>query len=266
MWPNRFGKDSLFGMFTCYFDASGGRDRGIIIVAGWLSTVARWEQFDADWRLLLARYHLPYFHMKEFAHSTGPFEKWKGIEVKRTMFLRRAVDVIATNVDHGFCCLVRHSDFDQVNARYGLSEDFGNPYSLAARSCIAEANKWVRKRKRTDEIQVEYIFDDGDKGKGLLISFMEKEKPGLPLPIFKPSRDRQGMKGLTQLQAADFAAYELLKAHDAVQSGPFHKYRRSMVALARIPAWRKQYTKAGLISLCKLREIPVRSSFAILDP
>lgn len=249
-------------MFTAYFDASGGRDRGIIVVAGWLSTVARWERFDTDWRLLLAQYDLPYFHMVEFAHSKGPYEDWEGRENKRTAFLRKAVDIIRANVDHGFCCLVRHSEFDQVNARYRLTEDFGNPYSLAARSCIAEANKWFRKRKRTDEVQVQYIFDDGDKGKGLLISFMEKEKPGLPLPTFKPSRDRQGMKGLTQLQAADFAAYELLKAHDVREGGAFHKYRRSMVALAQIPAWRKQYTKAGLVSLCRLREIPVRNSGA----
>lgn len=63
-------------MLTCYLDEAGGKAEGFTVICGWVSTVAQWEQFEIDWRLFLASYKVPYFHMKEFAQSTGPFKKW----------------------------------------------------------------------------------------------------------------------------------------------------------------------------------------------
>jgi hypothetical protein len=74
-----------------YADGSGGVDIGASIVSGWLSEVYQWELFDYDWRILLAQYDLPYFHMKEFAHSKGPFTNWKDEPNKRENFLRKAI-------------------------------------------------------------------------------------------------------------------------------------------------------------------------------
>ena len=33
--------------------------------------------------MVLSDYDVPYFHMKEFAHSTGRFKRWKGREELR---------------------------------------------------------------------------------------------------------------------------------------------------------------------------------------
>lgn len=76
-WPK-----TLFVMFTPYFDCSrSGQGDGIVVVSGWLSTVEKWEQFTFDWKLVLARFNVPYFHMKEFAHSVIAYaEGWKGEE------------------------------------------------------------------------------------------------------------------------------------------------------------------------------------------
>jgi len=81
--------------FSAYFDASLGD--GITVVAGWLGTTVAWESFDVDWRILLAQYDVPYFHMREFAHSTGAFKEWKGHDGRRANFLRKAVDIIGRN-------------------------------------------------------------------------------------------------------------------------------------------------------------------------
>lgn len=100
-------------MLTCYFDASYDSPISITVVSGWVASSAAWEQFDADWRILLAQYDIPYFHMREFAHSVGPFAGWKGEEIKRANFLRKAVDIIRACALRGFACLVEQAPLDQ---------------------------------------------------------------------------------------------------------------------------------------------------------
>lgn len=252
-------------MFTSYFDASIGKKEGVTIVAGWLSTIAEWEQFDIDWRLLLAQYDAPYFHMKEFAHSMGAFKDWKGKEVRRANFLRKAVGIIKDHVRYGVAMMIEHGTFVEVNSLYQLSENFGNPYSLAGRHCVAEVHKWLKDNEYRSPVK--YVFEDGDEGKGQLIELMEKSEK--PLPIFEPSRDRKTKGeirlGLRPLQAADFAAYELLKGFKIGEYAPLYMHRESLKALAKIPkSWRKQ-TKSKMIVMCKEMNIPIRSSFAAPD-
>jgi len=253
-------------MFTSYFDASIGKKEGVTIVAGWLSTIAEWEQFDIDWRLLLARYNIPYFHMKDFAHSTGAFQDWKGREIKRANFLKKAVGAIKDRVRYGVSMMIEHGTFAEVNLLYQLSENFGNPYSLAGRHCVAEVHKWLKENGYGSPV-VKYVFEDGDEGKGELIKLMERSEK--PLPIFEPSRDRETKSGVLPgrrpLQAADFAAYELLKSFKIGEYAPLYMHRESLKALARIPkSWRKQ-TKSKMIVMCKEMDIPARSSLVAPD-
>jgi hypothetical protein len=239
---------------NCYFDASYDSPKTVTIVSGWVATTGQWERFDADWKILLAKYDVPYFHMREFAHSRGPFQSWKGEENKRSNFLRFAVDVLRGTVLRGFACVVEHKIFQKVNNMYCLSEAVGSPYSLAGRDCIAHANLWLKKDQRG--IPVKYFFDDGDQGAGELIRVVKKDL--MITPNFASSRDRaSGEKGLTPLQAADFAAYELLKSlRDLGEDAPLWKYRRSIKALATIPGWWGKYSEEDLLNLCK--KVPIK--------
>ena len=142
-------------MFTLYADASGGKSIGTTVVFGWLSQNSQWELFDYDWRILLAKYDLPYLHMREFAHFHGPFENWKGQDNKRANFLRLVSETIHNRVHFGFTTRVGHQDFAEVDSEYRFKEFVGNPYSLAARSCIAKANLWVKKNQR--DIPMNYV-------------------------------------------------------------------------------------------------------------
>jgi len=241
-------------MFTCYFDASYDSPISITVVSGWVASSAAWERFDADWRILLAQYDIPYFHMREFAHSVGPFAGWKGEEIKRANFLRKAVDIIRACALHGFACLVEQAPFDKINSQYCLSEWVGRPYALAGRDCVAHANIWLQKEKR--ELDVDYIFEAGDADAGELQRVMLDMQA---VPKFAPGKSTTaGLVGITPLQAADFAAYELLKAHGIGDNLPLYKYRRSILELARIPAWWGSYTESDLKALCERVQIPAR--------
>lgn len=239
-------------MLTAFCDASGGPDQGIMVVAGWISSVAEWERFDADWRLLLAKYEVPYFHMKEFAHSKGPFESWRGKESKRRTFLSTACEIIRDRVLASLAVGVEYSAFEQVDRLYPLSEAVDRPYCLCSRTCIAETNRWAE-RHNYPQTHVEYVFERGDEGAGALVDIMPKH---LQVPSFKTRIE------MTPLQVADFSAWELLKARRSERGdfGPFTTYRQSFLALAAIDerVW-SGYGEAELVTLCRAARLPLRS-------
>ncbi len=96
----------------------------------------------------------------EFAHSVGPFAKWKGEEIKRANFLRKAVDIIRACALHGFACLVEQALFDKINSQYcPLRMGW---YAVRARGKgIASLTPifWLQKEQR--ELDVDYIFEAG---------------------------------------------------------------------------------------------------------
>lgn len=249
--------------YYLYCDAAGGKDHGFIVVAGWLSTFSKWNEFTGEWnRDLLTAFDVPYFHMKEFAQSTGPFKSWKDDEPRRIRFMQRAAGIIGNHVERGFSSIVIFEDFQKVNALYRLDDAVGTPYSLAGRTCVAKTSLAVGRDK-----EAHYVFEDGDEGKGELLRVMERD--GYSLPIFRPSRNKTGkdgktLHGIAALQAADFAAYEMRKVFkdDPIESWPLHKYRKSLRALANIRSeeedWGK-YTEKDLIELCKNAKVPFRS-------
>jgi hypothetical protein len=248
IWLNRYAKGNVFAMLASYFDASYDNPKTVTVVSGWIGTVYGWERFDTDWKILLAQYDLPYFHMKEFAHSVGPFKTWKEEENKRAVFLAKAVDVIGTCALYGLACIVEHAAFDKVSKSLPLAQIGGVPFSLAGRDCIAHANVWLNQSQRG--LPVKYIFENGDQGKGELMRIMNRDC--LPTPIFAPSVDTSnGDIGLTPLQAADFAAWEVLKTYRSGENLPLYKYRRSIMELARIPGWWGRYAEKDLVALCR---------------
>jgi len=250
--------DSLFAMissYSLYCDAAGGKDHGFIVVAGYLSAYEKWLAFNREWNILLAAYGLPYFHMKEFAQSKGPFENWKGSEKRRAAFLSRAVGIIKDQVMRSFACVVEFDVFNKVAERHPLKAMAGCPYALAARSCAAKAANCLPGLRE----EITFFFDDGDEGRGELMRIMERD--GYPAPIFRPSRDRvkngRTVKGLVPLQAADFAAYEIRKhiADDPAELWPIEKYRKSIAALASVPSavsddWGR-FREKELVELCQ---------------
>lgn len=244
-------------MLTSYFDASGGEDHGFVVVAGYVARLSRWEAFARDWRFMLKEYDVPHFHMKDFAHSKEPFNtpQWKD-EPHRENFLRDLVSVIATYTDFGVACLIRYQDFLEVDKQYHLRDTYLFPYVLAARDCIAIVNKQLRRKGISDP--VEYVFERGDRGAGRLVEHATAQN--LNIPTFKSSRDHGNEKGVVQLQAADFAAYELYKGMKAtVDNMALVKYRRSLLALANLETYWGSYDKVKLIELCERARIPLRT-------
>jgi hypothetical protein len=121
--------------------------------------------------------------------------------------------------------------FDRYNAIYRLDERF-NTFAICGRDCAAQVRKFIR--SIPSDLPVAYTFDRGDEGRGFLMSEMQKSK--LPPPAFKRSRPDPELDKddpyHVQLQACDFAAWELRRGGEDLEAGKTpNELRRSLKAL-----------------------------------
>ena len=72
--------------FIAYLDCSGdGTDASatVVSVGGYVAHESQWAEFERRWSEALKSARVDSLHMKEFAHSVGPFKDWKGEDEKR---------------------------------------------------------------------------------------------------------------------------------------------------------------------------------------
>lgn len=255
-WGNSYKAGNIVmavNRVTGYFDASGGVEHPVMIVAGYLSTVQKWNLFEKSWRKILARkeFDVPYFHMKEFAPSTDVFKTWKGDERRRRKFLNLLISAIADHAKAGFACGIKHDTWDAIDSRYPLTESFGCAYALTGRDCVNKMHVWGEQLHSYSRNEIRSVFEAGDKGKGHLLKVVEEAHK--PIPIFEPGRPdaKTGHPGTPALQAADFAAWELLKAMlSEKELAPFEEYRVSLQKLSRaVPVSWTQYKEQDFLEL-----------------
>ena len=248
-----------FMAFTANFDASGGSSEVAKVVAGYMARVEDWERFDADWRLVLAHDNVPYFHMKEFAHFKCPYADWRGQDTRRANFLARLVGVAADHLRRRASSVVLIKDFNEVDKIYPLSEIFDSPYVLAARTCVAKMRLWMESNDYNEPLRCIFEGGDSDVNKGLLIKRFSMD--GFPAPTFEPKRDESG-RWHTPFQAADFAAWELLKGMRSAEQGlirSLRDLRPSLLRLGAIPADDGTFERDDLIRSCETAKWPKRS-------
>jgi hypothetical protein len=249
-------------MMTAYFDES--YSRGFTVICGWIASVEEWERFEIDWKLFLISYKVPHFHMKEFAHSVGPFKKWKETRYFRARFIHDAWEVIRPLVRGGFASCVQDVLLERVNRSYKLKDAFSSGYALVGRACV----DWAEYFARDSKADVRCIFDDGGPDKRGLIRAAEIE-PKAASPCFQPSRDIQDpqkgeRRGAVQIQAADFLAYEVskyIKDHALIRSGS-RKGRESLRLFGQKRPEMLFFDEQRLTALCTHFRISPRAPYA----
>jgi len=249
---HRFSEDATVSVMSGYCDASGSDDQSVVAVAGWIGSVANWNTFEIDWKIALARFDIPYLHMKEFAHSTGPYQTWKGDEPKRRAFLSTLTDVIHSSARLVIGTLVPTDVFAEINREFCLTENLGNAFTTAALVTILNGQRVFGVG------DVAWFFEAGDRGRGPLEDVLERYNH--PLPTFRPSRDKQNIRGLIPLQAADFAAYELFKDYKVGENQPSWKYRVSAIKLFSFDQLLVKYGASDLRGMCETLAVPPRTT------
>ena len=241
-------------IYTAYYDASGtegDRDRPLV-VAGLLASVVGWRRLEREWEATLKRFKVPYSHMKEYAHSTGPFKKWKGKDEQRAAFLAALARALR-HVRAGRAFRVLPSDFYVVDREYDLSGvmnspgPLGGPYTVSAGNCIASFE--VLRRKKHPRQEFEHVVAKGDQGQPRFDYLMRLE--GI-IPIIKPHKDPRTGRYLRPLEAADLVAYEIGLRISHLLTGSGRQLRKSLRAIQRsVPLRVKKQTQGTMREMCR---------------
>jgi len=263
LWGVAYRRDGVLVMMSRYsarFDASIGvaehDNLASTWVCGFVATLDAWDQFERDWALALARFNVPFFHMKEFVAHKKPFNepRWKDNDY-RAEFIALLISIIHSNT----LCSVRrrlwHANFDFVNEQYDLSSVL-NPYALCGLECIQRAHRFVRE-DYSKSAAIDYVFECGDDGWGLLQKAATMR--GFPEPICRPSRVlgcKTEAPPLIVLQATDLAAWEMRREACRV-TGIIKgkKLRESFKALKKMECLWEHYLHASLVQFCEKENI-----------
>jgi Protein of unknown function (DUF3800) len=222
-------------MFTAYFDESSTHaGSSLIVIAGGASDDVQWSFFEAEWKGLLEEFKVPYFHMRKFAHSIGPFASWKRDEKRRRQFIKRLVGILRRRVTVSIGLVLLLDAYHEVVTQEKL-RDFGTPYALCGNLCVRLAGEWAQRRKHDEPIK--FVFESGARDAAELqrgfntARTIEAIQKQYRMGCFEFA----GKKDLGALQAADFIAWELHKTMVEYQKDPRRRVRESLLSLTDVP-------------------------------
>ncbi len=133
-----YGSHSLVLVLKAYFDESGdSKDPNckVVAVAGALSSLELWGQFEPLWKECLSNFGVSELHMKHFAHSNGEYEGWE--EDKRQNFLGSLLEIANRHIDlyvgYGVS-LEAFRNLSSEKQRY-----LGDPYYVCLQYCFHQS-------------------------------------------------------------------------------------------------------------------------------
>lgn len=204
-------KDKWMFMLTAYMDETGHPDdpnSKFIGMAGLLAKSEKWEIFENKWQDTLHRFNIPYFHMKDFAHSKGFFEGWDKDEAKRRSLLSNLMLAIRYAEALPFGSIF---PLEFIRSYPQEVQDVApNPYYVAYLSCSVVLAEFVEVMRIEGET-VAPVFAEQSQFQNYAYTLFQDVRehhdagPYLDAPVFRP------MRKFNPLQAADLIAYELHK-------------------------------------------------------
>jgi hypothetical protein len=197
-------------VLTGYLDDSGGVDAtsDACAIAGYVGTESSWKLFETLWQKALDDHGAPYLHMREFTASKPPFD-WQ--ETKRRSFISALTSVIKAS---GLYCVgevVRLTDTRRFNEERGLTLE---PFPLAIYGCMMSL--YMRDPLAKYEIWIDKISKPQKKIRQAKDYAGSSPYDDVSLNIkITPLSGGMSFRNVLPMQAADFAAWEILKYNRA---------------------------------------------------
>lgn len=212
-----------------YFDASGTHGAAKdLCLAGYIFRKDAAIAFDEDWRRMLGKFGLPYFHMKECAHAEGVFKNLghEGCDLAA----REAIDLIKRHCSQGVAFSVDKS----IGAELRKGSMWKNEYAFIVGQVFFAIRDWALADESRSEIAC--LFENGDDGRGQAVKAAQL--------ILKQTDFRSTCRissfawadknKETPLQAADMLAWHVNLSLTKRRNGTFKK-RADFKSLLEIP-------------------------------
>lgn len=232
-------------MLSAYFDESGTdkKKHKLLTLAGYLSTVERWEKFDIEWQALLDSEGLKYSHAVDMAHFRCQFERDNGWnETRRRSFEEKAHKIIKDNVIKAFDVSLFWEDYLLLIPFYrGEAKDVPPAYACLVNMMLLMIGKWAKENNRFEPIH--YVFERGVDAQGWVSETYANASKDIEaagafhfasLTFAEGKKEINGIRPLSQLQAADMHAYEIHKNREDRYSGRLQKVGKVRGSLANL--------------------------------
>jgi len=218
---------------TSFMDETGHADDPTLHfagMAGFVAPLGNWEVFEERWNSALKNAGLTEpFHMKEFAHSVGQFESWKGKEELRQLFFGHLIKIIQDTQADPVGVAISVNDFNSLTPSQQSSFG-GDPYYIAFQKCTRGAASSALFEAKEEQVAMVFAFQGefGNRAEQLWYAMQKSPK------VEDIIKERMGSyasctpKKMCQLQAADLFAYELLKEFENQIMRPTDKMRYGM--------------------------------------
>lgn len=230
-------------MLTGYFDETGHADDPALHFAGMAGFVASdgaWANFEEQWKDTLKNAQLSLaFHMKDFAHSNGQFEAWKGKEEKRRLLFARLLEIIRETKAKPIGAAVSLRDFETLTPAQQTS--FKDPYYLCFQAVTRGAAIEAVFEEPPEQVTTVYAFNgefgtnrDGS-AEQLWKMIRSHYDHGHRLASYASSTPTE----TCPLQAADLFAYELCHEFENRIKRPNDRMRwglRQILRMYNIPS------------------------------
>jgi hypothetical protein len=191
-----------------YFDESYSHPPAPVVytIAGYLSTVERWQQFQKRWKAILDIENLPPFSMKEFDNQHSKIYGNWGKE-RKISFLQNLHEVIKDTYIKSFSTSILKEDYDALSIEEQYA--FGKPHSMAATNCLKLIAEWSSKVNLQESIL--YVFEKGSLDDKHLNFLFNKSLVDEMQNFYRIENLTFETKNSSPLQAADILAYETRK-------------------------------------------------------
>jgi hypothetical protein len=139
-------------MCVGYFGGRDSRDpAGVFSVSGFVSSKARWREFETRWSRLLRRDSLTTFNADEFVSETGEFASgWSDLSRRRALMaaLGRLTE---QHIFRAISQTIQLADYDAINAEYECAESVSGPYGICAALLMTHVRRWMA-AKHVDDL------------------------------------------------------------------------------------------------------------------
>lgn len=209
-------------LLNAYIDESytHGNDPAILVVGGYLMRADEAERMESDWRRILAKHGVAYFHMKDVSPAAGDF---KFLGLPGCDALTR--DIIGCILDHdveGFAAIINlQKPFRLLGAPTDL-------YTSCLNDCVTALTSNLS--QKDPDAKVMFYFEDGHPSRGVADRYL-KTLPRHPQgAVAKHFLDHKfcGKKEKCLLQAADLLVWQTAKFVK-------DKYKRTFMSATRMP-------------------------------
>ena len=162
-WPRHDPKHVSMAICVGYFERaeSGHGPPTMVTVGGYVTSKARWRNFEEAWARALRAEDLAAFNACDFASGTGEFsDGWADDGSRRDRSIQALTRVVEHHVIRAFSCSVHLNDYEAINREYRRPERANGPYGLCAARIIDRVQRWMAVHHPDDLTLL--VFEDGD--------------------------------------------------------------------------------------------------------